>query len=77
VADRAAILCQAAEKAYGELPSGSPQIVYVIGTEVPAPGGESQGAHAPDVTTAEHVRRTVEIFERDFQNETCRRLGNE
>jgi len=66
VADRAAILCRAAENAYGELPSGSPQIVYVIGTEVPAPGGESQGAHASDVTTAEHMHRTVEIFQRAF-----------
>src|SRR6478736_5592257 len=29
VADRAAILCEAAENAYRELPPGSPQIVYV------------------------------------------------
>ena len=39
VADRAAILCQAAEEGSRGLPSGSSQLVYVIGTEVPAPGG--------------------------------------
>ncbi len=66
VADRAAILCQAAENAYSKLPTGSPQIVYVIGTEVPAPGGESQGAHAPEVTTTEHMQRTLEAFQRAF-----------
>ncbi len=66
VADRAVILCQAAENAVSELPAGSPQIVYVIGTEVPAPGGESQGAHAPEVTTAEHMQRTLEVFRRAF-----------
>jgi D-tagatose-1,6-bisphosphate aldolase subunit GatZ/KbaZ len=66
VAARAAILCEAAENAYRELPSGSPQIVYVIGTEVPAPGGESQGAHAPQITTAEDIHRTLQVFQRAF-----------
>jgi D-tagatose-1,6-bisphosphate aldolase subunit GatZ/KbaZ len=66
VADRAAILCEAAESAYSQLPTDSPQIVYVIGTEVPAPGGESQDAHAPEVTTAEHMQRTLEAFQRAF-----------
>jgi len=62
VADRAAILCQAAEEAYRELPSGCPQLVYVIGTEVPAPGGESVDAHSPAVTKAEDAHRTLETF---------------
>lgn len=62
VADRAAILCQAAEEAHHELPSGCPQLVYVIGTEVPAPGGESVDAHSPAVTKAEDVHRTLETF---------------
>ena len=62
VADRAAILCQAAEKAHRELPSGSPQLVYVIGTEVPAPGGEPVDAVSPVVTRAEDAHRTLETF---------------
>ena len=66
VAHRAAILCQAAEEAYRELPSGSPQLVYVIGTEVPAPGGESVDAHSAAVTTAENAHRTLETFRLAF-----------
>ncbi|MBZ5667497.1 MAG: class II D-tagatose-bisphosphate aldolase, non-catalytic subunit [Acidobacteriia bacterium] len=66
VAHRAAILCQAAEEAYRELPSGSPQLVYVIGTEVPAPGGESVDAQSPAVTKAEDAHRTLETFRLAF-----------
>ena len=66
VANRAALLCQVAEKALHELPSGSAKLVYVIGTEVPAPGGESLKAQAPVATAAEHVHQTLEIFRRAF-----------
>jgi D-tagatose-1,6-bisphosphate aldolase subunit GatZ/KbaZ len=66
VADRAAILCQAAEEAYRELPSDSPQLVYVIGTEVPAPGGESVDVQSPAVTKPEDARRTLETFRLAF-----------
>ena len=66
VAERAAILCQAAVEAHRELPPGSPQLVYVIGTEVPAPGGESVDAHSPAVTKAEDVHRTLEAFRLAF-----------
>jgi len=66
VADRAANLCQAAEEGQRELPAGSSQVVYVIGTEVPAPGGESLDAQAPAVTKPEHVHRTLEIFQQAF-----------
>jgi len=67
IADRAAILCQTAEVAYRELPSGSPHVVYVIGTEVPAPGGESVDAHSPAVTKAEDAHRTLETFRLAFE----------
>jgi D-tagatose-1,6-bisphosphate aldolase subunit GatZ/KbaZ len=66
VAERAAILCQAAEEAYRELPSGSPQVLYVVGTEVPAPGGESVDAHSPAVTKPEEAQRTLESFRLAF-----------
>ena len=66
VATRAAVLCEAAEKAAGNLSSGSPQPVYVIGTEVPAPGGEVLAAHGPTVTAADDVHRTLEVFREAF-----------
>jgi len=66
VAERAAILCQVAENTYLELPSGAPKLLYVIGTEVPTPGGESLSAQAPTITAAAHVHRTLETFQRAF-----------
>jgi D-tagatose-1,6-bisphosphate aldolase subunit GatZ/KbaZ len=74
VAERAALLCQAAVEAYRKLPPGSPQLIYVIGTEVPAPGGESVDAHSPAVTKTEDAHRTLEAFrlafaERDLSSE--------
>jgi D-tagatose-1,6-bisphosphate aldolase subunit GatZ/KbaZ len=69
VASRAAMLCHAAEAAHRELPSGSVQLVYVIGTEVPAPGGESVDAHSPTVTKAADVQRTLESFRLAFEEQ--------
>jgi len=67
MAMRAAILCDAAEQASRDLPPDRPQPVYVIGTEVPAPGGEVLAAHGPTVTTADDVHRTLEIFQQAFR----------
>jgi D-tagatose-1,6-bisphosphate aldolase subunit GatZ/KbaZ len=67
IAARAAILCQAAEQAHRELPSGSPQPLYVVGTEVPAPGGESNDTGAPVVTKAKDVHRTLKAFHSAFR----------
>lgn len=66
VARRAAILCKAAENAFQKLPPDSSPLVYVVGTEVPAPGGESLDAQAPAVTTADHVHQSLETFRSAF-----------
>lgn len=66
IAARAAILCQAAEQAHRELPPGSAQPLYVVGTEVPAPGGESNDTGAPAVSKAKHVHRTLKAFRSAF-----------
>ena len=66
IAARAAILCRAAEQAHLELPSGSPLPLYVVGTEVPAPGGESNESGAPSVTKAKDVHRTLKAFQSAF-----------
>jgi D-tagatose-1,6-bisphosphate aldolase subunit GatZ/KbaZ len=66
VAQRAALLCRAAEEAFHKLPANSPPLLFVVGSEVPAPGGESEDAHAPAVTSAEHVNRTLQTFREAF-----------
>ncbi|MFG6448159.1 D-tagatose-bisphosphate aldolase, class II, non-catalytic subunit [Roseateles sp. BYS180W] len=66
-AQRAADLCAAAEAARAQAPRGAPAPVYVIGTEVPPPGGERGATAAPlQVTTPEAARRTVAQHELAF-----------
>lgn len=66
IADRAAILCQAAENAFGELAANSPPLLYVVGTEVPTPGGEVAAEESIAVTTTAHVSATIETFKQAF-----------
>jgi D-tagatose-1,6-bisphosphate aldolase subunit GatZ/KbaZ len=66
IAERAAILCETAEKALEDLPPESAPLLYVIGTEVPVPGGESALGSPPLVTTTESLHETLKIFERAF-----------
>jgi D-tagatose-1,6-bisphosphate aldolase subunit GatZ/KbaZ len=66
VAQRAAILCRAAENAHAELGAGASPVLYVIGSEVPAPGGESAAGDPPAVTPAKNVCRTMEAFRAAF-----------
>jgi D-tagatose-1,6-bisphosphate aldolase subunit GatZ/KbaZ len=66
VSARAADLCCVAEETHRTLPIGSPDLLYVIGTEVPIPGGELLDSQAPEVTRAEDLLRTVETARRVF-----------
>jgi D-tagatose-1,6-bisphosphate aldolase subunit GatZ/KbaZ len=66
VAERAAILCQAAEEAWQQMPVGSPRPLYVIGTEVPLPGGEVREGDCPLPTGIDDVQRSVEEFRTAF-----------
>ena len=54
-------LAAVAEAAWGELPAGQPAPLYVIGTEVPVPGGEQAAQAGPAVTTVAHAQRTCEL----------------
>jgi D-tagatose-1,6-bisphosphate aldolase subunit GatZ/KbaZ len=66
VAQRATQICAVAERAHAERRDELPAHLYVIGTEVPVPGGEQSGAGGPQPTTVEHVRRTLESFQKAF-----------
>lgn len=59
-AARAAALCAVAE-------SAAPELSYVIGTEVPVPGGETTAAHQLEVTNPQAVRNTFETHRRLFR----------
>jgi len=66
IAERAAVLAEAAESAFEELPIDSVPPMYVIGTEVPAPGGETTAGAPPTVTTNADVEHTMESFRSAF-----------
>ena len=68
IAERAAILCSAAEHAAQQLPAGSSAPVYVIGTEVPTPGGEVGPGQPPAVTTPEDAENTLKAFAGAFRS---------
>jgi len=67
VSARAADLCSAAEEAHRELQNGSPAPLYVIGTEVPIPGGEQGEAAAPETTRTQALERTLETARSAFR----------
>jgi D-tagatose-1,6-bisphosphate aldolase subunit GatZ/KbaZ len=67
VSARAADLCKAAEEAHRALAGSATPPVYVIGTEVPIPGGEQLGCQAPKVTRTKDLARTLHVAKAAFQ----------
>lgn len=66
VAARAAELCAVAEAAHGQLAEGSPAPCYVIGTEVPPPGGEEQAAVDVATSSVGDTEVTIDLTHRAF-----------
>jgi D-tagatose-1,6-bisphosphate aldolase subunit GatZ/KbaZ len=66
MAGRAAALCHAAESARARL--GLAPVVYVIGTEVPTPGGASHALNTLEVTTSDAVEHTLSVHREAFHN---------
>ncbi|HEV2711219.1 MAG TPA: D-tagatose-bisphosphate aldolase, class II, non-catalytic subunit [Edaphobacter sp.] len=65
VARRAAELCKAAEAA--RTPGNAP--IYVIGTEVPVPGGATHSVGELDVTSTSAAAYTLDVHQRVFQEQ--------
>jgi D-tagatose-1,6-bisphosphate aldolase subunit GatZ/KbaZ len=61
ITGRAAELCAAAEDA-----ARGSDLAYVVGTEVPIPGGETEALDALAVTPADNVRRTIDLHRDAF-----------
>jgi D-tagatose-1,6-bisphosphate aldolase subunit GatZ/KbaZ len=60
-------LCRVAERAHAELPDDAPAPLYVIGTEVPIPGGEQADGVGPAVSRVEDVERLLTLAEDGFR----------
>ena len=66
ITERAVDLCQVAEAAFSKRPAGSPPPYYVIGTEVPIPGGEQEPEAGLSITRTEDLERTIELAKKAF-----------
>src|SRR5262249_36582522 len=65
IAARAARLCSVAERAYAH--AGGEPPVYVIGTEVPVPGGAAEDLSTLAVTTPAAARATIDMHRALFR----------
>lgn len=66
IAQRAAFLCKIAEETYKKKGRTAP--VYVIGTEVPVPGGAAEELNSVKPTPAKEIQETIELTKQAFEN---------
>lgn len=70
IARRGAILYEACEEAYQELLKANPQEArpaFVIGSEVPIPGGAQETEDTIQVTAPEAVEQTISVYREQFE----------
>jgi len=67
IALRAAKLCQEVEKNYSNNLLGSSLLpVYIVGTEVPSPGGTKDDMMVRELTVPDNLRKTIELNKNAF-----------
>lgn len=69
IAARGAVLYEACEKAYQELLKENPEEtrpVFIIGSEVPIPGGAQEEEDSISVTSPEAVEHTLTVYQQEF-----------
>ncbi len=70
VAKRGARLCRAAERAFERLKAKDPKAehpIYIIGSEVPVPGGTQEAEDSVAVTRPEDFEETVRVYQEIFK----------
>lgn len=82
IAKRGAILAKVANDTYNELLKTNPDAirpVYIVGSEVPIPGGQQSGAEETgmQITKVEDFKSTVETFQKAFAAEGIEELWDD
>lgn len=70
IASRGAFLCQVAEEAYLARKAENSDViapVYIIGSEVPIPGGAQEAEDSISVTSTEDCEKTIQMFYEKFR----------
>lgn len=79
IAERGAVLCAVAEAAYKELLKENPKAlapVYVVGSEVPIPGGAQEEEEGLQVTTVANFQATVQTFKSAYDRHNLQDAWN-
>jgi len=75
-ARRTALLARVAEETLAQVSEPSPGLRYVIGSEVPIPGGATAHEDSLHVTKVADARRTLELTRTAFVPKVWKRLGS-
>ena len=67
IAERSAVLCKASEEAITESENKADLPVYIIGTDVPPPGGAKEHQSKIHITSASEVEETISFTEKAFK----------
>ena len=67
VAERSAILCKVAEETFSNSADNIEAPVYIIGTDVPPPGGAKEDHNQISITAAKEVEQTIELTKKAFE----------
>ncbi len=67
IAERAAILCKVSEETFIKSGNDTELPVYVIGTDVPPPGGSTEHHNEINITSAKEVEQTIELTKKAFE----------
>jgi len=66
VAERTSFLCKVAEEAWGKYQQGNPKPIYIVGTEVPVPGGAQEKEDEIIPTSPKALTQTVDSIKYSF-----------
>ncbi|MCK5509278.1 MAG: class II D-tagatose-bisphosphate aldolase, non-catalytic subunit [Desulfobacterales bacterium] len=66
IAERTASLCESAEEAATMGPGNETRLVYVVGTDVPLPGGQREAKSTMSATSVRDVEETISQMRRAF-----------
>ena len=67
VAERSAILCKVAEETFSNSADNIEAPVYIIGTDVPPPGGAKEDHNQISITSAKEVEQTIKLTKKAFE----------
>lgn len=67
IAERTALLCEVAERTYAQMSNGNEQPVYIIGSDVPPPGGAKGQEEDIRITSDRDVEQTINRTKKAFE----------